>query len=382
MIAVATVSPLGSASASIMPFGAVGPTAYWYLTRATGIVSLLLLTAVVVLGVLGASGIEGSSRWPRFALADLHRDLSLMVIVVLGLHIVTTVLDAFAPITLLDAVIPFKSAYRPLWLGLGALAFDLVIALTVTSLIRRRLGYGTWRAIHWLAYASWPVAVLHGLGTGSDSKQVWALALTFMCVVAVALAVVARVVRTDSMSETGQSLAVVGSVGTVVAIGAFTLLGPLAPGWAKRAGTPPTLLRVYRPRLVSSSVVPAVHVSPLKLPFDSGLFGTIQPSQAVGGAVIDMSLPLRGGPHQGVLRIRLAGAPDGSGGLAMTGSQVDLLVHGQSTVMQGKVIQLQGQALEAKVRRGSPSPIFLVVNLNIDNQAGTVTGTMHAQGQA
>ena len=103
----------------------------------------------------------------------------------LVIHIVTTVLDGFAPISLIDAVVPFLSAYRPIWLGFGALAFDLLIALTITSLVRRRLGYGAWRAIHWLAYVSWPIAVLHGLGTGSDSKQTWALVLTFACVLAV-----------------------------------------------------------------------------------------------------------------------------------------------------------------------------------------------------
>ena len=91
-------------------------------------------------------------------------------------------LDSFAPIRLIDAVIPFASTYRPLWLGLGALSFDLLIALVVTSLVRRRLGYRAWRTIHWLAYASWPVAVFHGLGTGSDTKVWWMLALTAACV--------------------------------------------------------------------------------------------------------------------------------------------------------------------------------------------------------
>jgi len=369
-----------SVLAGIVPFDAVGPTAYWYLTRATGIVSLLLLTAVVVLGVLGTSGVQGSSRWPRFALADLHRDISLMAVVVLVAHIITTVLDSFAPITLLDAVIPFRSVYRPVWLGFGALAFDLVIALTITSLIRQRLGYATWRAIHWFAYASWPVAVLHGLGTGSDSKQPWALALTFLCVLAVALAAIARVLRTERISEAGRSLAVAGAVATVLAIGAFTVLGPLAPGWSKRAGTPPTLLAGSHAGLVVGPSATSVHNTPLALPFDSNLSGALTQSQATGGAVIDMSLALHGGTHTGELRIRLAGASNGSGGLAMTGSQVDLLLHGEPVVMQGTVTQLQGQALEARVTGGSPSPIYLVINLSINNQAGTVTGTMHAQG--
>src|SRR5947207_5931875 len=133
-------------------------------------------------------------RWPRFAIDSIHRDLSLLVLVVLAIHIVTSVLDGFAPITLLDGVLPFLSAYRPLWLGLGTLAFDLLLAIAITSVIRRRLGYRAWRAVHWLAYASWPVAVLHGLGTGTDAKFGWMLALTFTCIALVLAAALVRVV--------------------------------------------------------------------------------------------------------------------------------------------------------------------------------------------
>src|SRR5205823_6374706 len=110
----------------------------------------------------------------------------------------TSVLDSFAPIKLIDAVIPFASAYRPQWMGFGAVALDVLIALVITSLVRRRLGYRTWRAVHWLAYASWPVAVLHGLGTGSDTKIWWMLGLTGACVAAVSAAILLRTVRAGS----------------------------------------------------------------------------------------------------------------------------------------------------------------------------------------
>ena len=236
-----------SRCASILRSAAIGPTAYWYLTRATGIVALLLLTLVVVLGVIGVSGSASSSRWPRFAVSALHRDASLLVIVVLVIHILTTVLDSFAPINLIDAVVPFVSAYRPLWLGLGAVAFDLLIALTVTSLMRRRLGYGTWRAIHWLAYVSWPVAVLHGLGTGSDSRQTLGAGAHLPV----------RAGRLGGRDRPGRAIrcvsgraavaAIVTAIFTTLAIAVFTLLGPLAPGWAKRAGTPEHLLASASP---------------------------------------------------------------------------------------------------------------------------------------
>ena len=161
-----------------LALAAASPKAYWYLTRGTGAVALVLLTASVLLGVLGSLRFSAGPRWPRFAIETLHRDVSLLVMVVLAVHIVTSVLDSFAPISVLNAVIPFTGTYRPLWLGFGALSFDLLVALAATSLVRRRLGYRAWRSIHWLAYASWPVAVLHGLGTGSDTKVWWMLALT------------------------------------------------------------------------------------------------------------------------------------------------------------------------------------------------------------
>jgi sulfoxide reductase heme-binding subunit YedZ len=129
---------------------------------------------------------------PRFVFDAVHRNASLLAIAFLFVHIGTSLLDGFAPIRLIDVAIPFGSAYRPLRLGFGAVAFDWLIAVALTSVFRRRLGYRGWRATHWLAYASWPVAVLHGLGAGSDTKTIWMLGLTGACVIAVVVAVFAR----------------------------------------------------------------------------------------------------------------------------------------------------------------------------------------------
>ena len=173
----------------------LGPSTYWYLSRATGAVALVLLTVSVVLGILGPLRVSGGRRWPRFAIDLMHRDASLLVIVLLVLHIATSVLDGFAPIGWLDGINPFSATYRPLWMGLGAFSFDLLLAIVVTSLLRVRLGYRSWRAVHWLAYLSWPVAVLHGLGTGTDVKTWWMLLLTFGSLAAVVSAVLVRVAR-------------------------------------------------------------------------------------------------------------------------------------------------------------------------------------------
>lgn len=160
----------------------------WYLSRGTGVVSLLLLTLVVALGIVTRSG-RPLPGLPRFAVAAVHRSSSLLTVVFLGIHIVTLLFDKYAQLRLLDLVMPFRGTYRPLWLGLGTLASDLLIALVITSLLRHRLGPRGWRAIHWAAYAAWPVALLHGLGTGSDSGRLWLWALAAISTFTVALAV-------------------------------------------------------------------------------------------------------------------------------------------------------------------------------------------------
>ncbi len=220
---------------------AAGPSLLWYLTRSTGAVALLLLTAAVVLGVVDVRRFS-TPRWPRFVVDALHRNVSLLAMVFLCLHILTSVLDSFAPISLIDTVVPFAGAYRPFWLGLGAVAFDLLIAVTFTSLLRQRMGYASWRAIHWLTYASWPIALLHGFGTGSDVTDTWLLVLSVICLLAVLASVIVRVA--DGWPEhLGARSAALGGAG---AFSLFLLLwmpsGPLGSEWARRSGTPSSLL--------------------------------------------------------------------------------------------------------------------------------------------
>ena len=161
---------------------ASGPSAYWYLTRGTGVVALVLLTAGVVLGVLTSTR-WAAPRWPRFVVAGLHRNVTLLALAFVFVHVLTTILDGYTPINLRDAIVPFVSRYRPVWVGFGAVALDLLLAVVVTSLLRARLGYRSWRFVHWLAYASWPVALVHGFGhrqrrasaAGSACSRWWRL---------------------------------------------------------------------------------------------------------------------------------------------------------------------------------------------------------------
>jgi methionine sulfoxide reductase heme-binding subunit len=156
----------------------------WYATRATGLVALLLLTVSVLFGIITA-GRLATETWPRFLSQGMHRNVSLLVLAFLALHVGTTVVDTYTSIPLAAAFVPFASAYKTAWLSLGAIALDLLLALVMTSLARRRLGHRAWRRVHWLAYACWPVAVAHGLGIGTDRSATWVLVLSMACVLAV-----------------------------------------------------------------------------------------------------------------------------------------------------------------------------------------------------
>jgi predicted ferric reductase len=164
----------------------------WYVTRATGLASLVLLTVSVLLGLLVA-GRFTSSRWPRFLTQGMHRNVSLLVLAFLALHIGGTAADSYTSISLAAAFVPFASSYKAMWLSLGAVALDLLIALVVTSLARGRLGYRAWRRVHWLAYACWPVAIAHGLGIGTDRSVTWVVTLTLACIGCVGAAATWRV---------------------------------------------------------------------------------------------------------------------------------------------------------------------------------------------
>src|SRR5215469_856861 len=174
--------------------GITHTTALWYASRATGVVTLLLLTAVLLLGVL----VNRQGRLPglpAFAVTGLHRNISLLAVAFLAIHVITAMVDPYVTIGLAAAVLPFVSAYKPFWLGLGAISLDLIAALILTSLARGRMGRRAWRGIHWLAYAAWPLAVLHSFGSSTDMHNGVMLAVLIGCVLAACAALAWRLSR-------------------------------------------------------------------------------------------------------------------------------------------------------------------------------------------
>jgi DMSO/TMAO reductase YedYZ heme-binding membrane subunit len=167
-------------------------TVLWYTSRATGVVALLLLTAVMLLGLL-VSRQGRLPGLPRFAVSGLHRNLSLLATAFVAVHVLTAVTDGYVSIPVTAAVIPLTSPYERLWLGIGAVSFDLMLAAAVTSLLRRRLSRKAWRAVHLTAYVSWPVAWVHSVFTGSELQHGPLFFLAIGCAIAVAGAAAWRV---------------------------------------------------------------------------------------------------------------------------------------------------------------------------------------------
>jgi hypothetical protein len=349
--------------------------ALWYLTRGFGLVALILLTATMVLGLTQAVRFARPG-WPRFVVSALHKNASLVALVLLVIHIVTSVVDSYAQIRIVDVFVPFVSSYRPVWLGLGALSLDVLLAVVVTSLLRARLGHRAWRAVHWAAFACWPLAVVHGLGTGSDTKLGWVLVINVGCVAAVLAALWWRLAQGWSIANaTRRSAALLASIALPVAVVSWAATGPLRPGWARRAGTPAAL--------IASSSTPAASPAPagsggqapgatFAVPFTSGFEGTQHQSgpDANGLVSVTISGHLHGTPT-GALTIMLTGRPADDGGVELTGSQVVMGPY------QGHVARLSGVSLVADLTNSSGGTLTATINLQLVPGQSTVTGTVH-----
>jgi hypothetical protein len=232
-----------------------GPSPLWYATRAAGTASLVLLTATVGLGI-AAAGRYAPQRIARFEVSALHRNLSLMTLVFLTLHIVTAIADSFTHIGWPATVVPLASSYRPLWVGLGAVALDLLLAVAVTSALRRRIGHGLWKAVHWAAYAAWPFAMFHAAGTGTDTRLTPQLLLYAICLATVLGAVWWRLARAGAAARPIRwwVLPATGLIPVLLAV--FLAMGPLRPGWSHHAAA------TFPSRPVASTAPAVPHTPP------------------------------------------------------------------------------------------------------------------------
>jgi sulfoxide reductase heme-binding subunit YedZ len=351
----------------------------WYLTRGSGAAALVLLTGSVVIGV--AHSLRWRSRTlPRFVVDDVHRSLSLVALALVVAHVVTSVLDSFAPVSVADVFVPFAGVYRPTWLGFGAIAFDLMLILVVTSLWRARIGYRAWRSIHWIAWGCWPPAVLHTLGTGSDVKRGWMLALAIGCTAAVGIAAGARLWQAQGRyAGPARLVGGLGLLAAAAALAAWLPHGPLARGWARRAGTPLSLLV---PKHASASAKPAGR-SPTPRPIEAiarqdAVAGEAsgRERQAIdnrGTALVDISLSMSA-PERRRLDVRIAGVPEAGGGVSLQRSQVTFGPPHDPARYVGRLTGLAGTRLQAHLRPLRGPSIDLAADLLIDHGDGFTRG--------
>lgn len=179
-------------------------SALWYLSRATGVVSIVLLTIVVSLGVITAGRRRPAGESATIVMG-LHRWLSLGMLVFLGIHVVTAILDGYVSISWLAVLVPFTAEYETLLVGLGTIALDLLVVVMVTSYLRHRIPERRWRLVHWASYAMWLVALCHGFLLGS-ADQPGLRAVTLACATVGCAMVCWRVVATHSDKQRRQAI--------------------------------------------------------------------------------------------------------------------------------------------------------------------------------
>jgi sulfoxide reductase heme-binding subunit YedZ len=216
------------------------PNPLWFLDRSAGEVTLLLLTAVLILGIVRAAL---PAAYP-FLVEGAHTNLALLAIVFGGLHLLAAILDPYAHLGPIDAFVPFASAYRGTWLGLGVISGYLYVSAILSSWPVRRLPRSIWVWVHRGMYGGWLLAILHSLGTGSDARNETFLLLNVAAVGSAFVVFIAvRVAEGWSRLPGWWAAVAILAISITLGVGIWAANGPLQPGWARSSGTPVNLLR-------------------------------------------------------------------------------------------------------------------------------------------
>jgi hypothetical protein len=344
----------------------------WDTARAGGFLAYVLLTFAVAAGLVLRNRWQ-TARWPRLVTNEVHGYLSLLALVFISVHVLAVLLDRYTRFGLAEVLVPLASHYRPLWMGLGTVALYLLLAVWLSSKLRQRIGYRAWRAVHVLAYGVYAAATVHGLGTGSDTRTVWALVVYGASVALVGGLAARRLLvppgRTDRRRP---ALAGVGAL-SVVFVAGWAVVGPLAPHWGARAGgtsgsrsSAARVVTRHRTTVVGASGV-------VRAPFRATFTGNIdaQPVDESGRVTIRIDGALRGATRDH-LEIYLRGVPLEEGGVAMEQSRVRM--GAQTALYRGEIVALQGRELVALVRSESER-LRLGITLDLSN-GSAVTGTV------
>jgi methionine sulfoxide reductase heme-binding subunit len=283
--------------------------ALWYAARASGVAAYVVLSLVVSVG-LSLGGKAQSRSWPRFSVEEIHRFGGLLVGSLIGVHVLAIAADSFLPFSLTQLLVPFTSSYRPLWTGLGIAAAEILVALAITNRYRRRLPYRFWRKAHYLNFAVWVFASLHGLFGGTDRGATW-LAILYAA-----------------------------SVTTVVTLLVWRFGGPVARSRRLAAGA------------VTGVALPLLILGPLR--HSAPLWNAARVSENLTGRILRngtqeqqiVSFVGQGGrPQKLLVRADLLVAPQA---LEQTSLQLEYLPSGD--VCRGKVTNVSGESFSGSCR--------------------------------
>jgi DMSO/TMAO reductase YedYZ heme-binding membrane subunit len=358
-------------------------TITWDTARAGGLISYVLLTASVAVGLVLRNRWQ-SSRWPRLVTNELHGYVSLLALVFIAVHVLAVAVDPFTHFGLVPVLVPFASHYRPVWMSLGIVALYLLLAVWVSSRLRRRIGHRLWRQIHVLAFVVYAAATLHGLGTGSDTRTLWAAALYVGSVGLVGSLLAVRLLAPAGREARRRPVAAGAAAVGVLAAAAWSLGGPFAPGWSARAGGTTARAAVARPiasvrraRPVAVSLPPAV-VHP---PFTARYAGRLTVGQVneQGRLTVRIDGALSGATKDH-LEILIHGIPLENGGVAMEQSRVRM--GAETPLYRGEVTSLDGTRLVAALRSAHQRlRVDLTLRIGRDGSVvGQVRGTAAAAG--
>jgi DMSO/TMAO reductase YedYZ heme-binding membrane subunit len=339
----------------------------WDATRSGGFVAYILLTLAVALGLLLSLRVQSPTRWPRYVNDQLHQFLTLLALAFGVVHGAAAWLDPFMRFTPAEVLVPFVSHYRPVWMAFGIVAFYLGLAVGLSVLVRRRIGYRLWRWFHYLAYAVFVLATIHGLGTGSDTRTAWGLGIYVAAVGVVGGLTLLRLLRPVGRgAKAHPGWAVVVAFGMLAGC-VWAATGPLRPGWNRIAnGGHGSGARIALATVNTGSVQSPV----------SGLWtGRLQTGRSFedGGGSVELTGTWRGD----LLSVLLVGYPAGSQFVVQGGRCLLETPTGQTW---SGAVQLGGSGLEATLSPsgGGTTVLLTVTGLETNGAMGTFQATVQA----
>lgn len=341
----------------------------WDVARAGGFVAYGLVTMSVVLGLI-LSLRWRTAAWPRWATNDLHRYVTLLALVFIGIHAVAVWVDPFMAFGPAEVFVPLVSHYRPIWVALGIVASYLTAAVCLSERVQKWVGYAWWRRFHYLTFGIYALATVHGIGTGSDTRTGWAIDIYVGSVLLVATLLALRLLGPAPHLTPRPRVAVL-ATGVILTGAVWTALGPLRPGWNIAANNGHgSGARIA----LGEGAGTAANAGPITSSFNADMSGSVTQSDSGEIATVQLNARLRGGA-QGTLRITLQGQPDETGGLAIDRTSVLFIPAGTGESYQGQVTALTRGEMRVRCTGSQGDRLQMDIVFQI-NEAGSVQGTV------